>query len=153
LRISDDFQGGVAGHWRVTQTGQASVQPTSDGLALTVRPASAATYSNAQITDYDYRAFRFRWRPPVKMTVRARATLDASQLRGTAGFGFWNHPFSPDVAVRVRLPQAAWFFFSSPPSDMRLALDVPGPGWKAAAIDARRWRFLALLPFARWDFC
>jgi len=31
---------------------------------------------------------------------------------------------------------------------MALALDVPGPGWKAATIDALRWPFLALLPLA-----
>lgn len=29
---------------------------------------------------------------------------------------------------------------------MHLAKGVPGPGWKAATIDATRWQFLALLP-------
>ena len=46
------------------------------------------------------------------------------------------------------LPRALWFFFSSPPSNMALALDVPGPGWKAATINAWRWLFLLLAPTA-----
>ena len=50
----------------------------------------------------------------------------AHTLRGTAGFGFWNYPFS----VRgdpLMLPEAVWFFYASPPSNMAL---IPGvPGW------------------------
>jgi hypothetical protein len=81
------------------------------------------------------------------MTVTARASAPAERLLGTAGFGFWNHPFAPGERV-VHLPQAIWFFFSSPPSEMRLAHGVPGPGWKAATFDATRWPFFALLPAA-----
>jgi hypothetical protein len=44
------------------------------------------------------------------------------------------------------LPRAAWFFYASPPSDMALARNVPGCGWKAAVIDAWRLPFFALLP-------
>ncbi|MCA9903080.1 MAG: hypothetical protein KC547_04410, partial [Anaerolineae bacterium] len=66
------------------------------------------------------------------------------------GFGFWNHPFSPDVRAHrwPRLPQAIWFFFGSPPNDMQLAYDVPGQGWKAAQIDAGRPQALGLIPLA-----
>lgn len=148
IQINDDFTGDFAGRWTVAEPGHARVRREGEALALTVKPTPVSAYSNAQITDYDYRAFRFHWSPPLRMSVRARASGDGAGLRGTAGFGFWNHPFSPDAAVRLRLPQAAWFFFSSPPSNMQLALDVPGPGWKAATIDARRWPFLALLPAA-----
>ncbi len=152
IPISDDFTGDFADRWQVTRSGHARVQRTPRALTLTVNPAPLAVYSNAQITDYDYQTFRFRWSPPLRLILRARATAAAGQLRGTAGFGFWNHPFSRDVTVRLRLPQAAWFFFASPPGDMRLALDVPGSGWKAATIDTRRWPFLALLPTAPIGF-
>jgi hypothetical protein len=81
------------------------------------------------------------------MMVTARASAPADQLRGTAGFGFWNHPFVPGERG-VHLPQAVWYFFSSPPSNMQLARGVAGPGWKAATFDARRWPFFALLPTA-----
>ena len=81
------------------------------------------------------------------MTVTAWASAPADQLRGTAGFGFWNHPFSPDVRRLPRLPRAIWFFFAAPPSNMALAYGVPGFGWKAATIDATRPGALALAPF------
>ena len=94
-------------------------------------------YVNAQISDYP----PFRWRPPLRLTVTAQASSAA--LRGTAGFGFWNHPFSP-VGWSLRLPQAIWFFFGSPPNNMALAQGVPGYGWKAATISANRWPFALL---------
>lgn len=43
------------------------------------------------------------------------------------------------------LPRAVWFFFASPPSEMRLSVDLPGRGWKAMALDALR---PAALPLA-----
>jgi hypothetical protein len=128
--------------WRVTEMGQGQVIETPDALLLTTGPTPAGTYSDAQISDY--RHSDFRWRPPLRLTVRASASAD---LWGTAGFGFWNQPFMPGQH-RLRLPQAVWFFFSSPPSNMALAQGVPGPGWKAATINARRWPFIALLPVA-----
>lgn len=132
--------------WRLYASGQARATPSPGGLALAVHPTPAGVYSDAQLSDYGTAA-DFRWRPPLRLTVRARSAPGAPGLRGTAGFGFWNQPFMPGQRA-LRLPQAVWFFFSSPPSDMRLALDVPGPGWKAAALNAARWPFLALLPAA-----
>jgi hypothetical protein len=72
-------------------------------------------------------------------------------IRGTAGFGFWNHPFAPNERG-FRLPRAVWFFFASPPNDIRLARDMPGAGWKAMTMDATRLLFLALLPTAPVGF-
>jgi hypothetical protein len=112
---------------------------------MQINPAAGDVYSDAQISDYV--ESDFRWRPPLRLTVRARASGTADELVGTAGFGFWNQPFMPGQR-RFRLPQAVWFFFSSPPSNMRLAKGVPGPGWKAATINARRWSFAALAPTA-----
>lgn len=131
--------------WRITEAGSGVVTQRADELLLLLRNAGDDAYSNAQISDYVGR--QVKWRPPLRMTVTARASTPASQLRGTAGFGFWNHPYAPNERG-VHLPQAVWFFFSSPPSDMRLAKGVPGPGWKAATFDATRWPFMALLPTA-----
>ncbi len=145
MTIVDDFQNGMNPYWRITQIGASTVTALPGALDLTVNPTSAEAYADAQISDY--KTTNFKWKPPLRMTVRAYSPQPASQLRGTAGFGFWNQPFMPGQ-VRLRLPQAAWFFFSSPPSNMKLARDVPGPGWKAATINTRRWQFLTLAPTA-----
>jgi hypothetical protein len=131
--------------WTVTAVGQGRVQASGLGARLTVGATPSGRYSNAQITDYDYRSMAFRWRPPLRLTVRAG--FDSLNVVGTAGFGFWNHPFSPDTR-RLRLPQAIWFFFGAPPHHLALAHGVPGHGWKAATLDAGRIPALALLPFA-----
>ncbi|MBL8148094.1 MAG: hypothetical protein JNL34_17080 [Anaerolineae bacterium] len=138
--------------WEVTEAGAGRVTFEEGGVRMAVHPNDGTRYSNAQVTDYGFKAqahaFHFRWRPPLRLTVRARATAAGGALHGTAGFGFWNHPFSPDVQRFPRLPQAIWFFFASPPSNMALARGVPGHGWKAAQIDATRRRLLALAPLA-----
>ncbi len=131
--------------WRITEAGQGVVTRANGELRMTLKGATEHQYSNAQISDYSGR--HFSWRPPARMTVTARASAPADHLRGTAGFGFWNHPFAPGERS-LHVPQAVWFFFSSPPSNMQLARGVPGPGWKAATFDATGWPFLALLPTA-----
>ncbi len=100
-------------------------------------------YADAQLSDYRQRN-EFRWRPPLHLSLEARA-IDLSV--GTAGFGFWNHPFAPGERG-YRLPRALWFFFSGPPNDMPLALDVPGSGFKAAVFNTQPAAFFALLPLA-----
>lgn len=103
-------------------------------------------YSDAQLDDYAGLPRRlFPHRPPFRMSLEAR--FSSSNIVGTAGFGLWNHPFAPGGGLPA-LPRALWFFYASPPSDMQLAQDVPGFGWKAAAIDATRPSALTLAPFA-----
>jgi hypothetical protein len=58
-------------------------------------------------------------------------------LRGTAGFGFWNYPFSARGDV-LMLPEAIWFFYASPPSNMALVPGLPGWGWKAQVVHTMR---------------
>ncbi len=131
--------------WHATEMGGAVVQHETQAWRL-LNPANAdSNYVNAQISDYP----PFRWRPPLRLTVTAQAS--STILRGTAGFGFWNHPFSP-VGWSLRLPQAIWFFFGSPPNNMALAQGVLGYGWKAATISANRWPFALLLPTAPFGF-
>ncbi len=145
-QLEDRFTDGLNPLWKVAEVGQGAVIPAPGSLRLTVKPSPSA-YSNAQIADYDYDDFNFTWQPPLRMSVTAWVESPVDHLRGTAGFGFWNHPFSPD-SRRLRLPQAIWFFFAAPPSNMALADGVPGHGWKAATIDAGRRGALMLAPLA-----
>ena len=129
-----------------TEVGNGDVTQRRDAYRLTTSAATGQTYHNAQITDYAPEERNFsRW-PGVRLDVIAR--FNTADMHGTAGFGFWNHPFSPKMRGLPRLPRAAWFFYSSPPNDMPLAKDVPGCGWKCATINATRPRFLALAPLA-----
>lgn len=129
-----------------TEIGGGQAEMNGESWRLTVPAAGSDRYVDAQISDYDPAQMNFRLNPPLRISLMARF-FPAEGLRGTAGFGLWNHPFSPDQRG-FKFPAAAWFFFSSPPSNMQLADGVPGPGWKAATIDARRWPFFALLPAA-----
>ena len=128
-RLDDRFSDGLHSAWQVSEVGGGQVTADAGTLRLTNRPH--AGYSNAQIADYGADC-DFVWRPPLRLTVRAQASAPAADLRGTAGFGFWNHPFSPDRRRLPRLPQAIWFSVSSPPSSMRPAQGVPAPGWTTA---------------------
>ncbi|MHB8748050.1 MAG: hypothetical protein ACYDBJ_02525 [Aggregatilineales bacterium] len=120
----------------------------SSGWKFVLPPTTATRYSDAQVSDYARLPRRaYPWVAPVHMTVRACASHNVDQMRGTAGFGFWNQPFMPGQAI-PRLPRAAWFFFAGQPSNMALARGVPGYGWKAAILDATRPAFLALAPLA-----
>lgn len=143
-----DFAQGLAG-WQTFVSGSGALTTTNGVLRLSNGPTTTTSYTNAQIDDYqNLRRRDFRWQPPLTLTVRARFSHPAGQLRGTAGFGFWNDPFMMTGARRPTLPRAIWFFYSSPPSNMPLALDVPGHGWKAATIDAWRIPFFLLAPTA-----
>lgn len=129
--------------------GSGHIAATATGLCMVNGPTTTAGYTNAQLDDYQaLRRAEFLHRPPLTLTLRARFSHNADQLRGTAGFGFWNDPFGMSGPRWPTLPRALWFFFSSPPSNMALALGVPGPGWKGATIDAWRWPFLFLAPTA-----
>ncbi|MEZ4736660.1 MAG: hypothetical protein R3E79_56990 [Caldilineaceae bacterium] len=129
--------------------GAGRLTATAAGQRLINGPTTTATYTNAQLDDYQGLARRaFPWRPPLTMTLRARFSHPVEQLRGTAGFGFWNDPLLMGERRFPTLPRAIWFFFSAPPSNMALALDVPGPGWKAATLDAWHWPFFLLAPTA-----
>ena len=114
------------------------------GTRLLVERGDKRSYSNAQLDDYaGLPRSQFRNKPPLTLSLRARfshgpAGPDAPGLQGTAGFGFWNDPFMMTDRRLPMLPRALWFFYGSPPSDMRLAINTPGWGWKAATMDALR---------------
>lgn len=124
----------------VIEQGNAEVIQAGDRWILHVPPTESSVYSNAMVTSYHSRQ-DFSFRPYTRMELTAH--LDGA-LHGTAGFGFWNHPYGRGF----RLPRAVWFFFSSPPSDMTLAMGVPGRGFKASVFDAQRLLFYFLLPLS-----
>jgi hypothetical protein len=147
MNIHDQFTTGLDPVWQITETGQGGVVRRHGSLHLSIPTAEAAAYSNAQITSYDPKSPNFQFKAPLRMSVTSFSSLHPGDLKGTAGFGFWNHPFEPGQWWRIQ-PQALWFFFGAPPNNMPLADGVPGHGWKAATFDAKRKRALVLLPLA-----
>jgi hypothetical protein len=135
--------------WNRHFVGVGTLDSTDSTLRFVLAGATRRTYSDAQIDDYQgLPRRRFPWRPPLRMAVRARFSHPAGELKGTAGFGFWNDPFMMTGARMPALPRALWFFYGSPPSNLKLDLQTPGDGWKAATIDALRPIALLLAPLA-----
>jgi hypothetical protein len=118
-------------------------------MRFVVTDCSKASYSNAQLDDYrGLPRRRFAWQPPLTLSVRARFSTSDPDLRGTAGFGFWNDPFLMTEPRFPALPRAIWFFYASPDSNMKLDWQADGHGWKAATIDATHAKALRWLPLA-----
>jgi hypothetical protein len=149
MSVLDGFDSGPGQRWQRLVKGVGRLQSVDPGLRFLLDGAGAESYSNAQIDDYQGLARPdFPWQPPLRLTVRARFSHPAAELAGTAGFGFWNDPFLMTGLRVPTLPRAVWFFFASPPSDMKLDAEAPGHGWKAATVDALRPIALALIPLA-----
>ena len=135
--------------WRAQCGDGGALVRTGEGLRLINLPASAGCYSNAQVDDHAHLPrHNFAWRPPARLSLRARFSHGVNALTGTAGFGFWNDPFAMNGRRAPALPHVAWFFLAAPPSNIAPALGVPGSGWKAAVMDADALPLLALLPTA-----
>ncbi|MEP7199279.1 MAG: family 16 glycosylhydrolase, partial [Chloroflexota bacterium] len=141
--IHDTFTDGALPYWNRFAVGRAWVETcevleTSQVCRLAIGPAPADALSDAELNDH--RLFprgRWPWRPPLRMSVRARASLPAADLIGTAGFGFWNAPFGADNDT-LDAPQAVWFFHASPPSYLSMSRDGYGSGWRAQVLNAPR---------------
>src|SRR5438132_8148471 len=144
----DDFIEPLDQRWTQTCIGGGSLLLANSVLRMAFESAQQGQYTDAQIDDYDIlpRA-NHPWRPPLCIQFIARSSLPAATfsstaestgiLRGTAGFGFWNYPFSVRGDI-LMLPEAIWFFYASPPSNMALVPGVPGCGWKAQVVHSMR---------------
>jgi hypothetical protein len=164
----EEFAKDLGERWQRSECGSGRLELDGGRLRLVNGPTSAQRYSNAQIDDYQgLPRRRLLWSPPLRLTVRAcfshpgprldgpcscdfvypPAAGGGPILSGTAGFGFWNDPWTPARRLPA-LPRALWFFYASPPSNMKLDLRTPGCGWKAATIDASRGPALLLAPTA-----
>jgi hypothetical protein len=147
--ICEDFTPQPSGAWKRHVVGDATLEATGHTLLFINKRTSTHRYTDAQIDDYQgLPRGRFRWRPPLRMTVRARFSHGVGELSGTAGFGFWNDPFLMTGKRMPALPRVVWFFYASPPSNMKLDLETAGHGWKAATLDAKRLSFVLLAPTA-----
>jgi hypothetical protein len=116
---------------------------------LEITSGPGGHYRLAQLDDYtSLRRDAFPWRPPISVSLRARAS--AAAIPGTWGFGLWNDPFSFSMGFgggerRVPvLPNAAWFFFASPQNYLSLCDDLPATGNLAATFRSRRYPALLL---------
>ena len=147
-RGSDKMNRGVD-NWNTLMLSGGGLVRTPDGLRFVNPPLDGSLYCNAQLDDYQAAPRRdFCNRPPLRLRLRARFSHGAQKMGGTAGFGFWNDPFMMTGRRLPALPRALWFFLAAPPSDMRLATETPGGGWKAAALDALNPCALLSLPAA-----
>jgi hypothetical protein len=114
------------------------------GWRLEIPAGPAGRYRLAQLDDHQGRGRgEFIWQPPLSLRLRARAS--AAELPGTWGFGLWNDPFSLSLGLGggtrrfPALPNAAWFFFASPPNYLSFRDDLPAQGALAATFAARPW--------------
>jgi hypothetical protein len=108
-----------------------------DTWRLEIPAGSKASYRLAQLEDYtNLRRDSFLWNPPATLSLRARSS--DQEIPGTWGFGLWNDPFSISLGLGggsrwlPALPNAAWFFFASPPNYLSLRDDLPAQGALAA---------------------
>jgi hypothetical protein len=160
MQLDEDFDADeLDPRWTRFCPGGGTLTCNDSVLRLAFPAAVRGRYTDAQIDDYDDRPRRaYPWRPPLRLEVRARASHPqhvpdptastspssaadpalTSTLHGTAGFGFWNYPFSIKGAM-LTLPEAVWFFYASPPANMALVPGVPSCGWKAQVVHAHRW--------------
>lgn len=135
--VRDLFRGAPSPYWVRYAVGDGFLEPGEASLRIGLAPSPGRYLSDAQIHDYPGGRRSFRWAPPLELRVRARFSHPAGGFFGTAGFGFWNHPFTHYDEV-VAPPNNVWFFYASPPSAMELAPNVPGWGWKATVLDGGR---------------
>lgn len=147
MMLNVDFSTPPGPPWKQFVLPGSAIEHTGASWLFANEPIEAGHYTDAQIDDYQgLRRRDFLWKPPLTLTVRARFSHPAGELTGTAGFGFWNDPFMMTGARMPSLPRTIWFFYASPPSDMKLDLNTPGHGWKAATLDAIRLPFFLLAP-------
>lgn len=106
-----------------------------DGVyRLSIPPATDSAYVDAQLDDYDKTLpMRFAHQPPQHLAVRARFSHPQGQLKGTAGFGFWNHPFG-QAGQLLAAPCNVWFFHASQESNLRVKPHFAGHGFSAAVL-------------------
>jgi len=151
--IFEDFSEPLDKRWIQTCIGGGKLYYENFKLRMAFESAFQGQYSDAQIDDYsNVSRSDYPWRSPLRMRVIARSSLPAatygnidestSNLRGTAGFGFWNYPFSVKGDI-LMLPEAVWFFYASPPSNMALVPGIPGWGWKAQVVHSMQPSSLA----------
>lgn len=131
-------------HLTIHRSAGATLEEVRPGCwRLEVPAGEGGVYRLAQLDDTtSLRRRQYRWNPPVRLSLRARASSRA--IPGTWGFGFWNDPFGMAIIRGVELlrlpalPNCAWFFFASPENYLSLRDDLPANGALAATFRSPR---------------
>jgi len=115
-----------------------------DLWSLKIHPGPKGNYRLAQLDDGIVQTRDLLpWKPPVTLSLRAR--VSANDIPGTWGFGFWNDPFSISLGFGggkrrfPALPNAAWFFFSSPHNYLSFRNTLPANGFVAQTFRSSRF--------------
>jgi hypothetical protein len=134
---SDSLKPSVTPGARVEMSGAANWR-------LSIPAGPGGRYRLAELDDYrGLRRHSFPWDPPYQLSLRARAS--AQLIAGTWGFGVWNDPFGLGILSKAKgarlpvLPNAAWFFFASPPNYLSFREDLPAQGALAATYRSAHW--------------
>ncbi len=136
--IEDRFLSGFHPRWVRLAIGHSDIEHAPGIVRLVVDGACPGELSDAELDDHRTAPrWDLHWTPPLTLTVRARFSHPAGLLRGTAGFGFWNDPFDWSGNVQAP-PNAIWFFYASPESDMAFVRGKRGHGWRAAFLNGGR---------------
>lgn len=111
LAVEDDFEAVLDPRWSRMAVGGGTVATGNSRLRLALPGATRGVYSDAQIDDYTgLRAARYRWRPPLRMEVVARASHPAApSVPATPDVGEFDSP-SPRGG-------GSWGVRSAPPED------------------------------------
>lgn len=133
--IQDHFVNGFHPRWVRFAIGHSAIEHEAGIARLVIDGAVANELSDAEIDDHRTAPrWDLHWAPPLTLTVRARFSHPAGELIGTAGFGFWNDPFDWTGNVQAP-PNAIWFFYASPHSDMSFVRGLRGHGWRAGFLN------------------
>lgn len=140
---------------------EARVSREGDRVRLQIPAGKADQYRLAQLDDCAGQArYSFHWKPPLTLHFRARASH--ASLPGTWGVGLWNDPFSLNLGMGggtrrfPTIPNAAWFFFASPPNYLSFHNAPSAQGWLAQTFRAPpvpTWMFAPAgvgLPLFAW---
>ena len=114
---------------------------------LSIPQGPASVYRWAQLDDYMHLSRKnFLWQTPPErdpLVLEVDARVSDPEIPGTWGFGFWNDPFNAGMSIAgtarrlPMLPNAAWYFYASPPNHLALH-DHPGDGMLAATFSSPR---------------
>lgn len=127
----------VIDHLNRAQIGGGKILSGKTVTRLILPALDGHCYANAQLDDYSAaRTFALTRHAPRALRLRARFSHQTGAMRGTAGFGFWNHPLTPGGAL---IPRHLWFFHGSGESDLQFDRHSPGHGFKAGMLDAAPW--------------
>ncbi len=126
-----------------------TVELVDRGWKLTIPAGGATRYRLAQIDDHQKTVrSRYPYRAPARLALDARVSADG--LPGTWGFGLWNDPYGVSFVpgnglIRFpALPNATWFFHSSPMCYLSFRDDKPGNGFLAQVFSSPTFRPLLI---------